>query len=178
MKLIEQNEVNLVYFIAVTELTNRFFHVTKHKSDHTLRTTAPEKLLCVYTKRHEQEYHSSTVPVSAHWKQHTWLWVGEWITKLWYIHTVEYQTAVTMRENHSYMQERGWIIKTYVDWKEQVSEDYLLVSILQTLKTQTKQNLSNILYRNISICDRIIWKWPWNDTCKFRRKVTLWGRQM
>lgn len=67
---------------------------------------------------------------------------------------MEYQTAVTMRENHSYMQEHGWILKTYVGWKEQVSEDYLLVSILQKLKTQTKQNISNIVHRNMCICDK------------------------
>ena len=81
--------------------------------------------LCPHKNLHMDFYRSLFI-IAKTWKQTSCFSVGEWINKLWYIHTMEYYSALKRNELSS--REKKWRkLKNHIaKWKMPIWKGYIL----------------------------------------------------
>ena len=81
---------------------------------------------CVHTMTCIQVFKSALFTLAKECKQSKWSTDG-WIKKMWYIHTMEYYSAIKRNEvctDACYSMGDTW--KHYAEWKKPVTEDHIL----------------------------------------------------
>ena len=149
LELYRPKWIESAYTLYCRGRSSRFFHVTEYKLGHTLRTTAPEKLLCMFTRRHEREHLSRIVPVSTVGETTLTVINREWINNCglfmqWVI------TQRWKRENCRYRREPERILGNTVNLHLTLSIGSATWSKMTLKKKKTQQFYHRLIYTNQS----------------------------
>lgn len=83
--------------------------------------------------------------IAKKWKQSKCLSNEDWINKMWYIHTMEYYSAIKRWKKYWSILQYEWILKTLFQWKKPDSKGYIWLSLYEIFRKDKSMGIQSRL---------------------------------